>query len=253
MDSYTPFQKKLIQATSAMCRKLAEDELLHGFELCRLNYSSEALRAVASFESMPIDSRKSAALALTRLPQDRCASEHQIVEQFRKRMGSFPLYALQHLRHRNMAENVDTAARAVRLSEPEIFPLKQRPKLTKAEIKRLFLSELRANFTPQFKNEGASTCEAMVELGAKWGLRTFLDFGGYFQFRPSFLITHPNLKHQPGAIGPSLGWLLGVGEFGWDLVERDNLNHAAHCAVLLCQEVKKRFVEMAETIETKSD
>ena len=252
MDSYTPFQKKLIQATSAMCRKLAEDELLHGFELCRLNYSSEALRAVASFESMPIDSRKSAALALTRLPQDRCASEHQIVEQFRKRMGSFPLYALQHLRHRNMAERLVDYDRALEAAAtvPDLLVLAanrapNRACLHVEGVGTLNYAELDENSTRM--------SSALVELGAGWGLRTFLDFGGYFQFRPSFLITHPNLKHQPGAIGPSLGWLLGVGEFGWDLVERDNLNHAAHCAVLLCQEVKKRFVEMAETIETKSD
>ena len=171
----------------AMCRKLAEDELASGCKLCRLNYSSEAQRAVATFESLPVEQREAAAYALTKLQEERTESEQQMVEKFRNRMWTFPLASLRQMRGCEIAGETIAATGVTVLSELDLFPANVPLKLSKVEIKRLFLSGLRAEFEAGFKSVGASTYEVTCDLGSQWGLITFWDFGGHFQFRPSFL------------------------------------------------------------------
>src|SRR5215218_4925091 len=169
MDPLTPFLNNVANAMTAMCRRLARDEVERGFERCLLNYSSEAMQVVANFESWPASQRLAVALAFTTLPQDRTTEEKLLVDSFRQRLGASFLQPQGNLLNAtSLARMVDS-------------PLaRQAGTMAAKEVMRLFTAEFRTIYGRSLERVGDTIHQFQSDLGNQWTLKTTLDFGGNF-------------------------------------------------------------------------
>lgn len=233
---------------SECCRQLAKDEVEHGFPLLRLNYSTEADRIVATFQTLPLGERLETALSLATLQPERTVQQEKLVEAFRARKMGHSLPELEGMAIQPLGlHGEETGSHVVgtevemALSRHAALPLK------KTDLRRCFLARLRSDYEQNMISEGVMEYKCLARIG-DWRVLTIFDFGGVFQFRVGYMLEHPQLPIGPHLGGATLGSMLGFAELGWDSVTSENLAAAAGDAAKLCSEMRARFVQVTSRV-----
>ena len=230
-------EDKLTEALSTHAARVAISEVEEDFPLLRLNKSVDAYRAIATFMTIPPEQRTEVAVACA---MRRTPEQMAVVEAFRNRMEPRTLAQLRQMATRPAPLEAG-APRGIPVGDDFIIAhLRRLPEgLTKAEIRRCFMSRLREGYGDKLRPSGKSTVlyESVSPVG-DWRLVTCLDFGGSYQFRCAFRLKHEEIE---GYGLYSLGYVLGVGGANWDDVRRATLEADAEKALKLCQALRSFF------------
>ncbi len=230
-------EHKLIEALSTHAGKVAMSEVEDDFPLLRLNKSVHAYLTIATFMTIPPEQRIEVAVACA---MRRTPEQMALWEAFRNRMEPCKLAQLRQMATRPTPLEAG-GPRGIPVGDDFVIAdLRRRQDgLTKAEIRRCFMSRLREGYGDKLRPSGKSTVlyESVRPVG-DWRLVTCLDFGGWCQFRCDFRLKHEEIE---GYSLYSLGYVLGFGGASWDDVRRATLEADADKALRLCQALRSFF------------
>ena len=236
--------QKLIAAVSFHRRRLALYEVREDFPLLRLNKSIEAYKIIATFQTIPVSARESTALAMAGFGGSN-EQKAAVRRAFYARMSPCTLAELNAMSFDPSPLDLEVSESSeVHVGDEFMAALRtHEERLSKAEIRRRFLEQLRLSFEAKISPMGRSTSlYESVNPIASWALVTRLCFGGFpNQFECSIQLKHESLE---GNWIFSLGSMLGFGGLAWDDVGRVSLEDDSKMAVEHCRALQSIFTEI---------